>query len=63
MKGPTTAKELFANQIADMIRKEQRRRKTGRHVVLRHVVSIVNDMHFDALPGCQFYYGMKERDR
>lgn len=43
-RGPTTAKELFGNQIADLIYRENTRRKYGMAYVQRHVVRIVNQI-------------------
>jgi hypothetical protein len=39
-----TDKAVFEAQLRNMIGKECRRRKTGRHVVLSHVVRVVNSM-------------------
>ena len=43
-RGPTTAKEHFEIYLRLAIQREMRRRKTGRYVVLRHVVDVANSM-------------------
>lgn len=45
-RGPTTGKELFDTRLRMLIGSECRRRKTGRQVVHRHVVRVLNSLRY-----------------